>query len=148
MPVPIEASHVLLGREPANREEAVRTIGELMIAYSEVTPRYLEGMLDKEARHGTWLTEGIALPHGVNEVKAEILRSSVVVLQMPKGVDWGNGRTVYLAFGVAGKGDNGHLRLLAGLAAVLQNKELVERMMHTSDPGDVVAILSSEEARA
>jgi mannitol/fructose-specific phosphotransferase system IIA component len=84
MPVPIEASHVLLGREPATREEAVRTIGELMIACGEVTPRYLEGMLDKEARHGTWLTEGIALPHGANEVKAEILRSSVWFCKCPK----------------------------------------------------------------
>lgn len=144
MPVAIDPSHVLLGRAPADREEAVRIIGELMIAWGEVTPRYLEGMLDKEARHGTWLTEGIALPHGANEVKGEILRSSVVVLQMPNGVEWGNGRLVYLAFGVAGKGDREHLRLLSGLAAVLERRELVERMMKTSDAREVVALLSGE----
>jgi len=148
MPVPIDASHVLLGRAPASREEAVRTIGECMIAWGEVTPRYLEGMLEKEARHGTWLTEGVALPHGTSEVKAEIRRSSVVVLQMPTGVDWGNGRTVYLAFGVASQGDNEHLRLLSCLAAVLLRRELVERMIHATDPHEVVAILSEEEARA
>ena len=148
MAAPIEASHVLLGREPATREEAVRTIGEFMIACGEVTPRYLEGMLEKEAQHGTWLTEGVALPHGTNEVKIEILRSSVVVLQMPKGVEWNNGKRVYLAIGLASKGDHEHLRLLSGLAAVLESRELVERMSHTADPDEVVAILSGEEARA
>ncbi len=148
MPVPIEASHILLGREPANREEAVRTIGELMIACGDVTPRYLEGMLEKEAKHGTWLTDGIALPHGTNEVKSEIRRSSVVVLQMPKGLDWGGGKIVYLAFGVAGLGDHEHLRLLSGLAAVLERNDLVERMVKTSDAAEVIGILSGEGARA
>jgi mannitol/fructose-specific phosphotransferase system IIA component len=143
MSIPIDANHILLGRQPASREEAVRTIGECMVAAGEVTGRYLEGMIEKEARHGTWLTEGVALPHGTNEVKSEVRRSSVVVLQMPKGVDWGNGRTVYLAFGLAGKGDE-HLHLLAGLAAVLEKKELVERMMRTTDARDIIAVLSEE----
>ena len=141
MSIPIDANHILLGRHPATREDAVRTIGELMVAAGEVTRGYLDGMLEKEARHGTWITEGVALPHGTNEVKAEVRRSSVVVLQMPKGVDWGNGRTVYLAFGLAGKG-NEHLHLLAGLAAVLEKRELVERMTHTTDARDIFAILS------
>ena len=145
MPIPIDANHILLGRRPASREDAVRTIGELMVAQGEVTARYLDGMLEKEARHGTWITDGVALPHGTNEVKPEIRRSSVVVLQMPEGVDWGNGRTVYLAFGLAGKGDE-HLHLLAGLAAVLEKKQLVEKMIHATDAREIIAMLS--EARA
>ena len=143
MPLPIDAGHVLLGVEPATREDAVRIIGELLIARGEVTPRYLEGMLEKEARHGTWLTDGVALPHGTHEVNGEIRRTYLVVLQMPNGVDWG-GKTVYLAFGVASQGDNEHLRLLSALAAVLLRRELVERMIRATDPQEVVAILSNE----
>ena len=145
MSIPIDANHILLGRRPASREDAVRTIGEIMLAAGEVTPRYVDGMLEKEALHGTWITESVALPHGTNEVKSEVLRSSVVVLQMPHGVDWGNGRTVYLAFGLAGKGDE-HLHLLAGLAAVLEKKELVEQMIHAKDARQVIAILSEVRA--
>jgi mannitol/fructose-specific phosphotransferase system IIA component len=145
MPMPIDANHILLGREPASPEDAVRTIGELMVAAGEVTNRYLEGMIEKEARYGTWLMDGVALPHGTNEVKSEVRKSSVVVLQMPKGVDWGNGRTVYLAFGLAGKGDE-HLHLLAGLAAVLEEKELVKQMMQTTDVREIVEILSEVRA--
>jgi len=143
MPIAADVIHVLLGREPASREDAIGMIGEFMVARGDVTRRYVEGMWEKEARHGTWLTEGVALPHGTGEVKGEIRRSSLVVLQMPKGVDWG-GKTVYLAFGVAGRGDNEHLRLLSSLAAVLVSKELVERMIHATDPQEVMAILSGE----
>jgi mannitol/fructose-specific phosphotransferase system IIA component len=57
MPVSIDASHIRLGRE-----EAVRIIGEFMIASGEVTPHCLDGRLEKEARHGTWITGGVALP--------------------------------------------------------------------------------------
>jgi mannitol PTS system EIIA component len=145
MPIPIDANHILLGRQPANRDEAVRTIGDLMVSAGEVTGRYVEGMIEKEALHGTWITEGVALPHGTNEVKSEVRRSSVVVLQMPGGIDWGNGRTVYLAFGLAGKGDE-HLGLLSGLAAVLQEEELVRKMIQTTDVRDVIAILTETRA--
>lgn len=140
MPVPIDAKHILLGRRPSSREEAVRAIGEVMVAAGEVTARYVEGMIQKEALHGTWITDGVALPHGTNEVKSEIRKSSVVVLQMPEGVEWGGGRMVYLAFGLAGRGEE-HLHLLAGLAAVLENRELVERMIHATNAQDVIAIL-------
>lgn len=143
MPLSIDASHVLIARQPASREDAVRMIGEFMIARGEVTPRYLEGMLEKEARPGTWLTDGVALPHGTDAVKSEVRAASLVVLQMPKGVDWG-GKTVYLAFGVAGTDDNEHLRLLSALAGVLMRRDLVERMILASDRQEVVTILTGE----
>ncbi len=145
MPVPIDANHILLGRRPASREEAVRAIGKVMVAAGEVTARYVEGMIEKEALHGTWITDGVALPHGTNEVKSEIRKSSVVVLQMPEGVEWGGGRMVYLAFGLAGKGDE-HLHLLAGLAAVLERREMVERMIQATNAEDVIAILTEASA--
>jgi len=59
--VSIDARHVLPGREPASREEAVRIIGEFMIASGEATPYHLDGRLEKEPRHGTWITEDVAL---------------------------------------------------------------------------------------
>jgi hypothetical protein len=40
----------------------VRIIGEFMIASGEATPYHLDGRLEKEPRHGTWITEDVALP--------------------------------------------------------------------------------------
>jgi PTS system mannitol-specific IIC component len=96
--------HVLLGRRYATKEEVLRAIGDVMLASGAVLPRYVEGMLEKEARVSTWVTDDVALPHGTNEVKREVLRDCLVLVQLPDGVDWGSGHRVRLAFGFAGRG--------------------------------------------
>jgi mannitol/fructose-specific phosphotransferase system IIA component len=147
MSISLDTQHVLLGREYRSKQDAIREIGGCMVAFGEVTARYAQGMLEKEEHCSTWITEGVALPHGTNAVKDEILRDSVVVAQIPKGVDWGGGKLVYLAIGLAGKGSQQHLKLLSGLAAVLQHKDKVDKLMQTRDAAEVVAILTDSEAR-
>ncbi len=134
--------HVLLNRRPAAKEDLIREIGEALVTSGAVTPRYAAGMLDKEREYSTWLTEGVALPHGSNAVKGEVLRSAVVVAQIPAGVDWGGGKVVHLAFGVAGKGDE-HLSLLAAIAAVLQDERSVERLRRCTTEQEVIRILEA-----
>jgi mannitol/fructose-specific phosphotransferase system IIA component len=141
----LDVKHVLLGGEYASKQDVIRAIGDLMVAFGEVTPRYVDGMLEKEHQCSTWITEGVALPHGTNALKGEILRSSVVVAQIPKGIDWGGGKTVYLAIGLAGKGDEQHLKLLSGLARVLQHRQNVDKLVRTCDPQEVVEILTVQE---
>jgi mannitol/fructose-specific phosphotransferase system IIA component len=147
MSIALDAQHVLLGRDYRSKQDVIREIGGCMVAFGEATPRYAEGMLEKEEQCSTWITEGVALPHGTNAVKNEILRDSVVVAQIPKGVDWGGGKLVYLAIGLAGKGSTQHLKLLSSLAGVLQHRDKVDRLIQTRDAGEVVAILMDSEAR-
>lgn len=145
MSIPLNASRMFLGCSFATKEDVIRAIGGAMVAAGDVTPRYVEGMLEKEAEFSTWITDGVALPHGTNAVKNEILRSSVSVAQIPRGVPWGGGRLVRLAIGIAGKGDQQHLELLASLAGVLQDKAAVEILMKTMDQEEVVRILQGEK---
>ncbi len=145
MSVSLDVNHILLGLELASKQEIIRAIGDRMVACGEVTARYVDGMLEKEEQCSTWITEGVALPHGTNAVKGEILRSSVVVAQLPQGVDWGGGKTVHLAIGVAGKGDDQHLKLLSGLARVLQHRPNVDRLIRAGDPRELVSILTATE---
>ena len=144
MSISLDAQHVLLGREHQSKEDVIREIGDCMVAFGEVTPRYAEGMLQKEQQCSTWITDGVALPHGTSAVKDEILQDSVVVAQIPQGVDWG-GKLVYLAIGLAGKGSQQHLKLLSGVAEVLQHRDKVDKLIRTGDAAEVVAILT--EAR-
>jgi mannitol/fructose-specific phosphotransferase system IIA component len=144
MSISLDAQHVLLGREHQSKEDVIREIGQRMVALGEVTPRYAEAMLEKEQQCSTWITDGVALPHGTSAVKDEILQDSVVVAQIPQGVDWG-GKRVYLAIGLAGKGSQQHLKLLSGLAEVLQHRDKVDKLIRTGDAAEVVAILT--EAR-
>jgi mannitol PTS system EIIA component len=143
--ISLDANRVFLGQEYPTKEEVVRAIGNIMLAAGDVTPRYVEGMLEKEDKFGTWVSENIALPHGTNEVKSEIVRNSVVVMQMPKGVNWGDGKLVRLAIGLASKGDQEHLTLLSQLAGVLIHTKYVETLIRTQSREEVVRILTRSE---
>ena len=142
MPCAISTDHILLGREVASKVDVLRVIGEVLLAAGDVTERYVLGMFQKEAQYGTWMTDGIAMPHGTNEVKSEVLRNSIVLVQLPDGVDWGKGRMVGLAIGLAGKGDEQHMELLASLAGVLQQQELVERLVTSQNKDEIIEILT------
>jgi PTS system mannitol-specific IIA component len=136
--------HVLLKRKFASKQDVIRVIGEIMVRSGEVTPRYVLGMFEKEDQYSTWITEGVALPHGTNEVKSEVLRNSVVLVQIQGGVEWGNGKTVHLAIGLAGTGNEEHLKLLAALAAVLQHRANVERLRSSDSEEEVIGMLTAE----
>lgn len=140
--------HVMLGRRYDSKDEVLREIGRVMLATGAVRPRYVEGMLEKEARFSTWVTEDVALPHGTNEVKQEVLRDCVVLVQMPEGIDWGGGHRVRLAIGFAGRGDDRHVRLLKALAQVLQSGAELARLRSTSDEGEARGILGGAPEEA
>lgn len=133
--------HVLLGRRYTSKEEVLSAIGDVMLASGAVTPRYVAGMFEKEARFSTWVTDDVALPHGTNEVKREVLRDCMVLVQMPEGVEWGGGRRVRLAIGFAGRGDDQHVKLLKSLATVLQSSEELARLRETTDETEAMRIL-------
>jgi mannitol/fructose-specific phosphotransferase system IIA component len=138
--------HVLLGRRYASKEEVLSAIGDVMLASGAVTPRYVDGMFEKEARFSTWVTEDVALPHGTNEVKREVHRDCLVLVQMPEGVEWGAARRVRLAIGFAGRGDDQHVRMLKVLATVLQSSEELARLRETTDEAEAMRILAAHAA--
>jgi mannitol/fructose-specific phosphotransferase system IIA component len=147
MPIELDTGHILLGCGSSSRDEVIRAIGSVMLQFEEVTPRYVEGMIEKEQQYSTWVTEGVALPHGTSAVKGEVLRSSVVVAQIPQGVDWG-GKVVRLAIGLAGKGDEQHLKLLSALAEVLQDSDAVSALSSAKDKNEMVRLLAGGEGKA
>ena len=138
----IDSDHILLNQKLPSKVDVLRVIGDVLLASGDVTERYVLGMFQKEAQYGTWMTDGIAMPHGTNEVKSEVLRNSIVLVQLPDGVDWGKGRMVRLAIGLAGKGDDQHMELLASLAGVLQQQGLVERLVASQDKNEIIEILT------
>lgn len=138
----LDHEHVLLGQRFATKDEVLEAIGEVFVRGGDATPAYVDAMKRKEAEFNTCVSEGIALPHGTSEVRDQVLRTSVVVVQLRDPVDWGQGRMVHLAIGLAGTGDEQHLRLLSRLARVLLDPQAVDRLRHTEDKAEVLAILA------
>jgi PTS system mannitol-specific IIC component len=132
---------VIAGRSFASRREVIDAIGDVLVASSSVTPAYVEGMHRKEEQGGTIVTAEVALPHGTGDVKQAVLRNAIVVVPIPRGVEWAGGKRVRLVIGFAGVGDRAHLRLIAALARALSDDGLVSRLKAATDAREVSVLL-------
>lgn len=97
-----------------------------------VEEAYIQGMLDREKLVSTYLDYGIAIPHGEAEVKEKVKKTGIVVLQYPQGIDYGDGNTVNLIIGIAGKG-NEHIDIIAKLAGILDDEDEAKKLVNATD---------------
>lgn len=119
------------GLPSVSREEAIRAAGALLCQLGCTEEAYTAAMLEREKLVSTYIGMGAAIPHGTEQAKGMVKRSGMVLLQYPDGVDFG-GETVYLVFGIAGKGDE-HLELLSRICSVLEDETVLEQMRHSAD---------------
>ena len=126
-------SNIITGCKPQKKDTVIRSIGNLLVKAGYVKSDYVEGMLERELTFSTNMGNGIALPHGVEKAKKEVLHSGIAVMVFPEGTDWA-GDTVKVVIGIAGKGEE-HLDILSQIAENLYDEEAVERLvkMNTDD---------------
>ncbi len=133
---------VIPPRAYASKRDVIEAIGEAMVNAAAVTPAYVDGMFRKEHEASTIVTPGVALPHGTADVRNAVLRNALVIVPMSQGVEWNPGREVQLAIGVAGMGDDAHVRLLGAVARMLGDGQLLKRMKSGSDLSDIPMLLN------
>lgn len=123
-----------------NKNEAIALAGELLVQGQYVTKEYIDKMQEREALTTTYIGNGVAIPHGTNESKAFIKSSGISIVQIPAGVDFGDGNMAYLLIGIAGVGDE-HLEMLSSIAIVCSEEENVKKLVQATRDEDVIAIL-------
>lgn len=128
----LQPGNIRVGLPAEPKEEAIRRAGELLVAGGYARPEYVDAMLRREELATTCLGMGLAIPHGTSDAKERVLRSGIVVLQYPDGVDF-DGEKAHLIVGIAGVGDE-HLEILARLSASFEDEELLQRLMTATDP--------------
>lgn len=128
----LQPGNIRIGLPAEPKEEAIRRAGELLVAGGYARPEYVDAMLRREKLATTCLGMGLAIPHGTSDAKERVLRSGIVVLQYPDGVDF-DGEKAHLIVGIAGVGDE-HLEILARLSASFEDEELLQRLMTATDP--------------
>jgi phosphocarrier protein FPr len=128
----------------AAKEEAVREACNMLAQAGCVAPDYAESMLKRESVNSTYLGKGLAIPHGMAADKIRVLKDGFAVLQIPGGVDWGDGERANIVIAIAAGGDT-HLELMRTLVKVLQNDQAMETIKNTPDAEVIVGILSGGE---
>lgn len=104
-----------------------------------VTADYIEKMFARENVSSTYMGNAIAIPHGTEDAKQEVLHSGISVIQIPDGVEYGDGNIAKVVFGIAGKNDE-HLDILSKIAIVCSEEDNVERLINAKDKDELMAV--------
>ncbi|MFT4210264.1 MAG: PTS sugar transporter subunit IIA [Microbacterium sp.] len=123
-----------------SREEATREAADILEAAGAVTPAYYDAMLQREQTVSTYMGNELAIPHGTNEAKDDILASALAVIRYDGGVDW-DGNPVRFVIGIAGRGDE-HLEILSQIAILFSEEDEVARLAAAATPEELFALLS------
>ena len=127
----LEKSSIMVGCTGYTKEAVIKKMGELMVAGGYATEKYTEAMMKKEEMVNTFIGNKVALPHGIETMKSEILKSGMAIMTFPDGVDWGNGQTINLAVCVAAVGDE-HMDVLTKVALNCMSEADTDKVVASS----------------
>jgi phosphocarrier protein FPr len=144
MPI-LSRDRISLQQTAADKAEAVRLAGALLVSTGCVLPEYVEGMLTRERSMSTSLGVGVAIPHGMDENRQHVLQTAISVVQLTRGVEWEEGDEVSLVIGIAATSDE-HVGVLQNLAEVVEDEAALAEMLSTTDPDVILGYLGKEAA--
>ncbi|MED3333432.1 PTS sugar transporter subunit IIA [Bacillus velezensis] len=134
-------ANIKLNQTVNSKEDAIRLAGQTLIDNGYVKNGYVEKMFEREETSSTFMGNFIAIPHGTEDAKDEVLHSGISVIQIPDGVEYGEGNTAKVVFGIAGK-NNEHLDILSNIAIICSEEENIERLISAKTKEELAAIFS------
>ncbi|HGO5857027.1 TPA: fused PTS fructose transporter subunit IIA/HPr protein [Mannheimia haemolytica] len=140
----LSAKNIRLNGSASNKEEVIRFVAAKLVAKGNVAAGYEVGMLNRETQTSTFLGNGIAIPHGTLDTRDLVKETGVQIIQLPQGVEWGEGNTAYVVIGIAAKSDE-HLTLLRQLTTVLSDEEAAAILAKTQNLDEFIAVLSGKK---
>ena len=136
--------NIFLNVNVNSQNEAIEQAGKVLVDSGAVTDAYIQAMKDRENVVSTFMGNGLAIPHGTDEAKDEVIASSLTLLQIPEGVDW-DGEVVKVVVGIAGK-DGEHLDLLSKIAITFSEEENVDRIVQAKSAEEIKQVFEEADA--
>ena len=136
----LAADHVVLGLDSVSQAQAITDAGNHLVSLGLAAPSYVDTMHKRESSIGTFMGNGVAMPHGTLEGKDSVLKTGIVVRQYPDGTPWGDD-TAFLVVGLAANSDD-HVALLSQLAEVLMDEDVCEQLWKTTSVDEVLTALT------
>ncbi|MDI4648896.1 PTS sugar transporter subunit IIA [Cohnella hashimotonis] len=138
----LSANKVKLNATVGDKYEAIRLAGQLLVEAGHVEPAYVDSMIERENSLSTYMGGGLAIPHGTSESKSTIKSTGLSIVQLPAGVDFGDGEKAHLVIGIAAVGDD-HLDILTNVAMICSDDENMERILAAKTPAEMIEIFES-----
>jgi PTS system mannitol-specific IIA component len=122
------------------KDEAIREAGALLVGCGAVTPAYVDAMAARELLVSTYMGSFLAIPHGTDESKGDIVRSALCLIRYDEPIEWGTGQPVRVVVGIAGVGEE-HLSILSKIALVFSDPTEVEKVLAAAGPDELYALI-------
>ncbi|EOG9048333.1 PTS sugar transporter subunit IIA [Staphylococcus pseudintermedius] len=136
--------NILLNQSISTQEEAIEKAGQLLVDSGAVKAGYVQAMKDREQIVSTFMGNALAIPHGTDEAKNEVIASGLSLLQIPEGLLW-NGEEVKVVIGIAGK-DGEHLDLLSQIAMAFSEEENIRKIVNAASPQAIRQVFEEADA--
>ncbi|SDX97391.1 PTS sugar transporter subunit IIA [Eubacterium barkeri] len=129
----LQEKNIIINCSLTEKMAVVKAMGQLLYESGYVTEAYIQGMIDKEGTMNTYLGNDIAIPHGIESVRDQVLVSGLGIMTFPQGIDW-NGQKVRVVIGIAGKEEE-HIEVLAHIAVTLSEPQEVDALVASDAKG-------------
>lgn len=136
--------NILLNQSISTQEEAIEKAGQLLVDSGVVKAGYVQAMKDREQIVSTFMGNALAIPHGTDKAKNEVIASGLSLLQIPEGLLW-NGEEVKVVIGIAGK-DGEHLDLLSQIAMTFSEEENIHKIVNAASPQAIRQVFEEADA--
>lgn len=142
-PLPAADALVRIAAHAADKEDAIRQVGQLLIAAGCVAPGYDESMVRRETVANTFLGAGVAIPHGLGEDRSLVRHDGIAILQLRDGVEWNPGQKAHLVVGIAANSDS-HIVILRRLTRLIQDDARIQALIATDDADAIASALHQD----
>ncbi|MFT4055439.1 MAG: phosphoenolpyruvate--protein phosphotransferase [Novosphingobium sp.] len=138
---------VRINAKATDKTDAIRQVGQLLVAAGCASPGYEESMVRREAVANTFLGSGLAIPHGLGEDKGLVRRDGIAILQLREGIDWNPGQRAHIVVGIAANSDS-HIAILRRLTRLIQDEAALRALIVTDDPSAFTRALGEDRVAA
>ncbi|MCJ1908947.1 PTS sugar transporter subunit IIA [Planococcus ruber] len=137
----LSRENIKLNVSLSGKEEAIRYTGSILVDGGYVDEGYIEKMLEREELTSTFMGNSLAIPHGTEDAKKNVLETGISVVTVPDGIDFGGGNIAKILIGIAGKG-NEHLEILSNIAIVCSEEENIDKILNATTEEEILDLFS------
>lgn len=137
----IQKNLIKLNQNFASKEEAITFCGQLLVDGGYVNPDYIPAMIKRNEDLSVYMGNFIAIPHGTDAAKKEVLKTGIVIVQVPRGVNFGtesDPKVATVLFGIAGIG-NEHLDLIQKISLFCADVDNVVKLADAQSVDEIAS---------
>lgn len=129
-----------------SKEDAITFCGQLLVDGGYVTKDYIPAMIERNNELSVYMGNFIAIPHGTDQAKKEVLKSGITIVQVPRGVNFGtetDPKVATVLFGIAGVGDE-HLDLIQKISIFCADVDNVVKLADAQSKEEIISYFDFE----